>query len=69
MAKYKESKKKAFARGYVTGLDHAKTLKDAHHRPVGEAAKRGYSKGMKHGRYIIKQRNTYNSWGNKWKKD
>lgn len=61
MGKYKESKKKAFARGYVTGLDHAKTLKDAQHRPVGEAAKRGYSKGMKHGRYIIKQRNTYKS--------
>lgn len=59
MGKYKESKNKAFAKGYVTGLDHAKTLKDARHRSVGEAAKRGYSKGMKHGRYFVKQRQIY----------
>lgn len=60
MNKYSNSKKAAFAKGYMTGLDHARTLKDVEKYPVGKAARNGYKKGINHGRYQVKQKNIYN---------
>ena len=65
MASYKESKRTAFAKGYLTGLDHAKTTKDIQHYSVSYSARRGYRKGMNHGRYQIKQKSTYHNWKDK----
>ena len=61
MSKYKQSKKVAFAKGYLTGVDHALNLKDMDHSSVRGSARRGYRKGIKHGTYQVRQRTTYRS--------
>lgn len=65
MGKYSQSKRSAFAKGYLTGLDHAKTTKDVNRFSVSYAARSGYRKGINHGRYQIKQRSRYHDWKNK----
>ena len=62
MGKYSNSKRSAFAKGYLTGLDHAKTTKDIGHYSVSYAARHGYRKGINHGRYQNKQKANYSNW-------
>lgn len=55
MAKYRESKKKAFAKGYFTGRNHYEQLPDSGHGGVRRAARRGYRKGLRDRHFQAKQ--------------
>lgn len=52
----KESRRKAFARGYFTGKDHYKQNEDSDRMTVRGAARRGYRKGMNDAHFEAKQR-------------
>ena len=52
----KTSKKRAYAKGYLAGIDHSRQLSNIHKLTVSGSAKRGYSKGLKHGTYQKKQK-------------
>lgn len=62
MAEYKQrkklgpSRKKAYARAYLTGKDHYRQFEDSKHMTVRGSARCGYRKGLKDAHFEAKQR-------------
>lgn len=52
----KHSKKVAYAKGYFTGKDHYRQLKDSSKITVRGSAKRGYRRGLHDAHFEYKQR-------------
>lgn len=52
----KTSRKKAYAKGYLTGRDHYRQINDSDHITVRGSARRGYRKGLSDAHFEAKQR-------------
>lgn len=52
----KQSRKKAYATGYLTGRSHYRQLKDSNRITVRGSARRGYRRGLKDAHYEAEQR-------------
>lgn len=57
----RSSRKRAYAKGYLTGLNHGKTMKDTKYWDVRSSARRGYRKGLNTAHFENKQRQRYKS--------
>lgn len=52
----KTSRKKAYAKGYLTGRDHYKQINESDHITVRGSARRGYKRGLSDAHREAKQR-------------
>ena len=55
----RNSRKRAYAKGYLTGLQHGRTMTDSRYYGVRYSARRGYRKGLNTAHFENKQRQTY----------